>query len=110
MISRFVSVEFNRFLEYYKDSADLNVNEKRDRGDRDRERTRDRRDRDRKGSPRYSHTHHRDRSPPNEMKKKQDSSYGSSRDAKNGDRTTRDERDEKSFYISGGHKESEGRF
>ncbi|MGB1206494.1 MAG: DEAD/DEAH box helicase [Chitinophagales bacterium] len=44
LISRFVSIEFNRFLEYYKDAADLNVSAKRDRSDRG-----DRRDRDRGG-------------------------------------------------------------
>ena len=59
LINRFVSVEFNRFLEYYKDAADLNVNEKRDRRDRDRDRGgrdgfkfRDRDKRDRRGRDR----------------------------------------------------------
>lgn len=58
LIKRFVSVEFNRFLEYYKNARDLNAVEKssgsgrdRDGGDRegrDRGRSRDRdRDRDR---------------------------------------------------------------
>ena len=28
LIKRFISVEFNRFLEYYKDAADLNVEPK----------------------------------------------------------------------------------
>ncbi|MBI9068805.1 MAG: DEAD/DEAH box helicase [Salinivirgaceae bacterium] len=50
LIKRFVSVEFNQFLEYYKDAKDLNVLEgasrDRDRGDRDRG-DRDRGDRDR---------------------------------------------------------------
>ncbi len=39
LIKRFVSVEFNRFLEYYRDAQDLNVDESRDR---DRERGTDR--------------------------------------------------------------------
>ena len=60
LISRFVSIEFNRFLEYYKDSADLNVNERKGRDDRrngggrDAEsgfKLRDRRDRDRDERP-----------------------------------------------------------
>lgn len=52
LIKRFVSVEFNRFLEFYKDAVDLNVNA-RGGGGRDRGSRRDRRDRgdrrDRKG-------------------------------------------------------------
>ncbi len=35
ILKRFVSVEFNRFIEYYRDAADLNVGEKEPRG-RDR--------------------------------------------------------------------------
>jgi len=49
LYKRFISVEFNRFLEYYKDSKDINVSASRDRdrGDRnDRDRS-DRNDRDR---------------------------------------------------------------
>ena len=34
IIKRFASVEFNSFLEYYRDSKDLNVNESRERSDR----------------------------------------------------------------------------
>lgn len=34
LIKRFVSVEFNSFLEYYRDSKDLNVDESRERSDR----------------------------------------------------------------------------
>lgn len=34
IIKRFVSVEFNSFLEYYRDAKDLNVDESRERGDR----------------------------------------------------------------------------
>jgi ATP-dependent RNA helicase DeaD len=34
IIKRFVSVEFNSFLEYYRDSKDLNVDESRERSDR----------------------------------------------------------------------------
>ncbi len=40
LLKRFVSLEFNRFLNYYKDSEDLNVEERssrRDDGDRNRE-------------------------------------------------------------------------
>ncbi|HNQ69368.1 MAG TPA: DEAD/DEAH box helicase [Bacteroidales bacterium] len=33
LIKRFVSVEFNRFLTYYKNAPDLNINEKSDRND-----------------------------------------------------------------------------
>ncbi|MEM7370560.1 MAG: DEAD/DEAH box helicase [Bacteroidota bacterium] len=47
LIKRFVSVEFNRFLAYYKDSEDINVrrNDRSSRQDRGRERGRgDRRD------------------------------------------------------------------
>ncbi|WNJ18743.1 DEAD/DEAH box helicase [Pontibacter sp. G13] len=51
LIKKFVSIEFNRFLEYYDGARDLN--EKRRRGDRDRDRDRrdryDRRDRDDRG-------------------------------------------------------------
>lgn len=44
LIKHFLSVEFNQFLEYYKDSRDLNASAKggRDRGDRDGGRGRDR--------------------------------------------------------------------
>lgn len=34
IIKRFVSLEFNRFLNYYKNAPDLNIPEKGDRGDR----------------------------------------------------------------------------
>jgi len=34
IIKRFVSIEFNSFLEYYRDSKDLNVDESRERSDR----------------------------------------------------------------------------
>lgn len=34
IIKRFVSVEFNSFLEYYRDAKDLNVDESRERSDR----------------------------------------------------------------------------
>lgn len=34
LIKRFVSVEFNSFLEYYRDAKDLNVDESRERSDR----------------------------------------------------------------------------
>ena len=39
LIKHFVSAEFNRFLDYYKDAQDLNVpvNEKKERGKRDRD-------------------------------------------------------------------------
>jgi ATP-dependent RNA helicase DeaD len=48
LIKHFVSAEFNRFLDYYKDAQDLNVpvNEKKERGKRDR----DQRD----GNPEFS--------------------------------------------------------
>ncbi|HHT03036.1 MAG TPA: DEAD/DEAH box helicase [Bacteroidales bacterium] len=56
LIRKFVSLEFNRFLEYYRGAPDLNVDESRgsrdrdDRGGRDdRGRGRDRGDRDRGG-------------------------------------------------------------
>jgi hypothetical protein len=43
LIKRFASLEFNRFLEYYRNAPDLNpVSRDRDRGDRDRDRDRDR--------------------------------------------------------------------
>jgi ATP-dependent RNA helicase DeaD len=38
LIKRFVSLEFNRFLEYYKNAPDLNVSDERDSGNRERER------------------------------------------------------------------------
>jgi len=85
LIKRFVSVEFNRFLAYYKDSVDLNVkarsrddrsdrgdrSERRDRGDRgergdrrDRSGRKERRDRSessdrkqRKGDPNFTRFH-----------------------------------------------------
>jgi ATP-dependent RNA helicase DeaD len=52
LIKRFASLEFNRFLEYYRNAPDLNpVSRDRDRGDRDRDRgDRDRGDRDRRQS------------------------------------------------------------
>ena len=63
VIKRFVALEFNRFLDYYKNAKDLNVNESanRDRNDRRKDR-KDRRDdrgdrgdrgerRERKGNP-----------------------------------------------------------
>ncbi len=54
IIKRFVSIEFNRFLEYYKDAPDLNKKAESEggRGDRrDRKDRRDRRDnRDKRGS------------------------------------------------------------
>ncbi len=43
IIKRFVSLEFNRFLDYYKNAPDLNIQEREPR--RDGERTRDREDR-----------------------------------------------------------------
>jgi len=51
LIKRFVSVEFNRFLKYYKNSPDLNIPDTgRDRGDRNERRDRrDKRDRDGRG-------------------------------------------------------------
>jgi len=51
LIKRFVSVEFNRFLDYYKNAEDLNTEEKSFRGrdkERDGDRDRDRGNRDRK--------------------------------------------------------------
>ncbi|OJJ22979.1 DEAD/DEAH box helicase [marine bacterium AO1-C] len=48
LIKHFVSFEFNRFLEYYKDAPDLNVANKRERNGRDREREGERGGRDRK--------------------------------------------------------------
>ena len=36
ILKRFVSLEFNRFLDYYKDSEDLNYHEKNERGSRER--------------------------------------------------------------------------
>ncbi|MEO1021785.1 MAG: DEAD/DEAH box helicase [Bacteroidota bacterium] len=42
LIKRFVSIEFNHFLEYYKDAADLNVSAKGADRKRDRDRDRDR--------------------------------------------------------------------
>jgi ATP-dependent RNA helicase DeaD len=53
LIKKFVSTEFNRFLDYYKNAVDINVKDFRDRDkfesrDRDRDRGRDR-DRDRRG-------------------------------------------------------------
>ncbi len=60
LIKRVVSVEFNRFLDYYRDAKDLNVDEKaeghsdkRDRGDRGERRDRGERG-DRERSPRRS--------------------------------------------------------
>ena len=48
LIKKFVSLEFNKFLDYYKNSADLNQNAKAGR-DRDSDRGGDRTDRRRKG-------------------------------------------------------------
>ncbi|SMG17785.1 ATP-dependent RNA helicase DeaD [Marivirga sericea] len=48
LIKKFVSLEFNKFLDYYKNSADLNQNAKAGR-DRDSDRGGDRSDRRRKG-------------------------------------------------------------
>lgn len=42
LIKKFVFEEFNRFLQYYKNSPDLNAKAGRDRGDRDNDRGRDR--------------------------------------------------------------------
>ncbi len=56
LIKHFVSVEFNRFLKYYENAPDINVDESREsamgRGDRDRDRGRRGRDRDRGGRDR----------------------------------------------------------
>jgi ATP-dependent RNA helicase DeaD len=56
LIKHFVSVEFNRFLTYYENAPDINVDESRERamgrGDRDRDRGRRGRDRDRGGRDR----------------------------------------------------------
>jgi ATP-dependent RNA helicase DeaD len=50
LIKRFVSVEFNQFLEYYKNARDLNANEKTEGGDRsDRGRRDSRSSRDERG-------------------------------------------------------------
>ena len=38
LIKRFVSLEFNRFLDYYKNAQDLNVSDEKDAGGRDRDR------------------------------------------------------------------------
>jgi len=46
LVKRFVSLEFNRFLEYYKKAPDLNVPDERDSGGRDRDRGRRRSERD----------------------------------------------------------------
>ncbi len=50
LLKRFVSVEFNRFLEYYKNAKDINVtaSDSRGRGDRDFRDDRSRRDRSRR--------------------------------------------------------------
>jgi ATP-dependent RNA helicase DeaD len=60
LIKHFVSVEFNRFLTYYENAADINVDESHssdrdfsgrgERGSRDRGRRKDRDDRDNRGS------------------------------------------------------------
>ncbi len=53
LIKKFVSVEFNRFLSYYKGAKDLNTIEKsRDEGGRSRERSKTRRDGDGDGERR----------------------------------------------------------
>jgi ATP-dependent RNA helicase DeaD len=50
ILKRFVSLEFNRFLEYYKDAEDLNYHEKSERGQRgDRPERGDRPDRGERG-------------------------------------------------------------
>lgn len=49
LIVNFVSQEFNRFLEYYKDAEDLNLPEKSERGGRDRGDRGDRRSRKHSG-------------------------------------------------------------
>ncbi|MCQ2225080.1 MAG: DEAD/DEAH box helicase [Paludibacteraceae bacterium] len=49
LIVNFVSQEFNRFLEYYKDAEDLNLPEKNERGGRERGDRGDRRSRKRSG-------------------------------------------------------------
>lgn len=41
IIKRFVSLEFNRFLQYYKGAPDLNKEDRRDSGRKDRDRGRD---------------------------------------------------------------------
>jgi len=47
IIKRFVALEFNRFLDYYKNASDINVYEdRRDRNSRDGDDRRDRRERD----------------------------------------------------------------
>jgi len=45
LIEHFISKDFNRFIEYYQDSDDINATGGRDRGGRDRERGRGDRDR-----------------------------------------------------------------
>ncbi|MBN2765455.1 MAG: DEAD/DEAH box helicase [Paludibacteraceae bacterium] len=50
ILKRFVSLEFNRFLDYYKDSEDLNYHEKNERGSRDRGERGDRNDRGERGA------------------------------------------------------------
>lgn len=49
ILKRFVSLEFNRFLDYYKDSEDLNYHEKNERGSRERGERSDRGERGERG-------------------------------------------------------------
>ena len=52
LLTRFVSLEFNRFLEYYKDAPDINVVEKsrENKNDREERENRGRRDRNENSS------------------------------------------------------------
>jgi len=62
LIQHFISLEFNRFLEYYKDAADLNLNVTSSRTDRDRnDRVRNDRDRYDRGKTDYQRTDRNDR-------------------------------------------------
>jgi ATP-dependent RNA helicase DeaD len=55
LIKKFVSTEFNRFLEYYKNAKDINVVERNDRGERGDFRERgDRRDGSSQGKPGFT--------------------------------------------------------
>lgn len=51
IIKRFASLEFNRFLDYYQNAPDLNIEARETRGDRDRNGERGGRDRDRGSRP-----------------------------------------------------------
>lgn len=56
LIKRFVSVEFNRFLAYYKDSEDINIHQRHERSfKRDRDRDRSGGDRDKRGKDKTSY-------------------------------------------------------